>query len=439
MKIIKIILIVLIYAAAMASSMAQSGLSIRDVHGELSTRSTYQPTNISVEDVRYSGIDFITYSDTVIMRNCATILRNDLDFSPYFAIVLLDSFFLRHMELIEMSMLGWQRLGSEYLVKLDAEFPRNRLRLSYRLFSVAQGREIRRKSFEDYKEAHRYIVHDIANDIVKTLTGDEGIYRTKIAYVREIDKAKEIFMADFDGYGEVQLTNNGSINISPAVSPDGKYIYFTSYMDGEPRLYRLNLKNNDVKQIAGYAGLNAAPAVSPDGEYIACVLSRDGNSEIYLLDKDGKIKRRLTKHPAIDTSPTWSPDGREIAFISDRTGLPQIYAMDNEGLNVRRLTFQGSYNDSPRWSPRGDRIVFVSRQPNFKVCSVDITGKNFQVLTDLGNNENPHYSPDGNHIIFSSNRLGPTELYVMDFLGNNQKRLTMKGGFSNPIWLPLEK
>lgn len=439
MKIKKTILLMLILAAPTISSLAQSGMSIRDVHGELNTRSTFQPTNISVEDARYGGIDFIAYGDTVIMRNCASILRNDLDLSPYFAIVLLDSFFLRHMELIEMSMLGWQRLGSEYLVKLDAEFPRNRLRMSYRLFSVTQGREIRRKAFEDYKEAYRYIMHDIANDIVKTLTGDEGIYRTKIVYVKEIDKAKEIFMADFDGYGEVQLTNNGSINISPSISPDGKYVYFTSYKDGEPRLYRMNLKNNEIKLFAGYQGLNAAPAVSPDGEYIACVLSKDGNSEIYLLDSDGKIKRRLTKHPSIDTSPTWSPDGREIAFISDRTGLPQIYIMDNEGLNVRRLTYQGNYNDSPCWSPRGDRIVYVSRQKSFKVCSIDITGKNYQVLCELGNNENPHYSPDGNHIIFSSNRLGPTDLYVMDLFGDKQTRLTMRGGFSNPIWLPLEK
>ena len=177
MKINKTILTTLIIGAAAVSSLAQSGLSIRDVHGELNTRSTFQATNISVEDVRYAGIDYITYSDTVIMRNCGSILRTDLDLSPYFAIVLLDSFFLKHMELMEMSMLGWQRLGSEYLVKLDAEFPRNRMRLSYRLFSVTQGREIRRKSFEDYKEAYRYIVHDIANDIVKTLTGDEGIYR----------------------------------------------------------------------------------------------------------------------------------------------------------------------------------------------------------------------------------------------------------------------
>ncbi len=438
MKIKKIIIFMLSIAALAVTTSAQSGLSIRDVHGELSTKSSFEPTNISVEDVHYSGIDFITYSDTVIMRNCAAILRNDLDFSPYFSIVLLDSFYLQHMELMEMTMLGWQRLGAEYLVKLSADFPQNKLRLTYRLFSVAQGKEIRSKSFQDYKESYRYIVHDIANDIVKTLTGDEGVYRTKIAYVKVIDNAKELFMSDFDGYGEVQLTNNGSINISPAVSPDGKYIYFTSYKDGEPHLYRLNMKNNEVKLFAGYPGLNAAPAVSPDGKTVACVLSKDGNSEIYLLDDNGKIKRRLTKNWSIDTSPTWSPDGREIAFISDRTGLPQVYIMDNEGLNVRRLTYQGSYNDSPFWSPKGDRIVYVSRRGDFNISSIDITGKNIQILSDLGNNENPHFSPDGNHIIFSSSRLGPVDLYTMDLFGNNQKRLTVRGGYSNPIWLPFE-
>lgn len=428
----------LIVAIASSAIMAQSGLSVRDVHGELTAKSDFEPTNISVEDARYVGIEYISYSDTVIMRNCAAILRKDIDFSPYFEIILLDSFFLKHMELMEMSMLGWQRLGSEYLVKMDAEFPRGKLRLTYRLFSVAQGREIRKKRFEDNKEAYRYIVHDIANDIIKTLTGDMGIYRTKVAFVKEIEGAKEICMSDFDGHNEIQLTNNGSINISPSVSPDGEYIYFTSYIDDEPRLYRLTIDNNEIKPIAKYQGINAAPAVSPDGKHIACVLSKDGNSEIYLLDTNGKIKRRLTKNWAIDSSPTWSPDGKEIAFTSDRSGSPQIYIMDNEGLNVRRLTYQGGYNDSPCWSPRGDRIIFVSRRGKFSVCSIDITGKDFQVLSNIGNNENPHFSPDGNHVIFSSNRLGPVELYMMDLFGNNQKRLTIRGGFSNPIWLPFE-
>ena len=431
-----IVFVIVIISLLTAMQAVSQGLPIRDVHGRLQEKTSFEPTRISVEDNRYVGIEPIEYADTILLRNCAAILRKDLDFSPYFEIILLDSFFMRHMELTEMTMLGWRRLVSEYLVKMETEFPRDRITIQYRLYSVESGREIKKKRFDAKKAAYRTLVHEIANDIVKTLTGDESIYLTKIVYVKKIDSTKELFMSDYDGHNEEQLTDNGSINISPAVSPDGKYIYFTSYMHDVPNLYELSLKDNGVKSIAEQPGINAAAAVSPDGKQIACVLSRDGNSEIYLIDRKGKIEKRLTKSWSIESSPTWSPDGKEIAFTSDRTGSPQIYIMDREGLNVRRLTFKGGYNDSPQWSPKGDQIIFVHRDGHFHVASIDATGKNFRILTDLGNNENPHFSPDGNHIIFTSNRLGPTEVYTMDLFGNSQRRLTIRGGFSNPIWLP---
>jgi TolB protein len=439
MKKILIFFIVFMSLLCAGMTLAQTGFNIRDVHGRLTEKSTFEPTRISVEDVRHVSADFISYADTVVLRNSAIILRKDLDFSPYFELVPLDSFFMKHMELKEMSLLAWQRLGSQYLVKLEAEFPREDIRLKYRLYNIETGREIRSKGFKTKIADYRALVHTIANDIVKTLTGDDGIYLSKIVYVKQTDSIKELYKADYDGYNEHQLTNNNSINISPAAGPDGKHIFFTSYMDSEPKLYRLTLEDNSVKLISGQPGINAAPAISPDGKKLACVLSKDGNSEIYLMDTDGNIKKRLTNSWAIESTPTFSPDGNEMAFTSDRTGAPQIYIMDTDGGNMRRLTYQGGYNGSPCWSPNGDRIVFVSRYGSFKICSIDLNGRNFQVLADLGNNENPHFSPDGNHIIFSSNRLGPTDIYTMDLFGSGQRRITRRSGFSNPIWLPERK
>jgi TolB protein len=421
------------------NALAQMGGSVRDVRGRLTEKTSFEPTRIAVEEVKYIGINYITAADSIIMKNCAAILRNDLDFSPFFQIVVLDSFFLRHMELQEMSLLAWGWLGAAYTVKLEAEFPPDIIRLRYHLYATDSQREIRKEKFETAKSDYRTLVHEIADDIIKSLTGDEGIYRCKLVYIRQLNDNKELFMSDYDGYNERQLTNNKSINISPAFTPDGEYVYFTSFMDGFPKIYMLTLKSNSVNLVAGYPGINAAPAVSPDGKYIACVLSKDGNSEIYLLDRKGDIVKRLTYSWAIDSSPTWSPDGKEIAFTSDRTGSPQIYIMDAEGLNVRRLTYEGKYNDSPCWSPRGDRIVFISRDRVFKICSIDITGKDFKILAELGNNENPHFSADGNHLVYSSTRLGSQELYVMDLFGHGQMRLTTKGGYSNPIWLPSRK
>jgi TolB protein len=418
---------------------AQTGRNVRDVKARLTEKSSYEPTKIAVEDVKYLGIDYITPNDSVIMRNCAAILRNDLDFSPFFEIVPLDTFFLKHLELEEMNLLAWQWLGAAYVIKLEAEFPEQNIRIKYRLFGVDFQREIKKDQFETTKKDYRALMHRIANEIVKALTGDDGIYLSKIAYIRQIDGAKELFISDYDGYNERQLTFNKSINLSPAFSHDGEFIYFTSYLDGAPKIYMLSLRTNSVDLIAGYKGINVSPAPSPDGKHLACVLSKDGNSEIYLLDRKGDIIKRLTYSWAIESSPTWSPDGKEIAFTSDRSGSPQIYIMDVEGLNVRRVTYEGKYNDSPSWSPRGDRIVYVNRDRVFRVCSIDAMGGDYKVLADLGDNENPHFSPDGNHIVFSSTRLGAQEIYEMDLFGHSQQRVTIKGGSSNPAWSPLKK
>jgi TolB protein len=422
---------------------AQSGITIRDIHGRLSERTTFEPTHIAVEEAKYGGVEFITGKDSLLMRNCTVIMQNDLDFSPYFEIIPVDTFFMRHMELKWMTPLGWKRLGVSYVIKLEVEFPRDKIKLRYRLISTESGREINHERFQTKRRDYRALVHEVADDIIKTLRGDKGIYRTKILYTKNIAEdeggGSEMFIADYDGHNERQLTNNKSINLLPAFTPNGQYVYFTSYMDGDPKIYMLNLETNSVDLIAEYPGLNTAPAVSPDGKTIACVLSKDGNSEIYLLNRQGKIKKRLTYNWSIETSPTWSPNGKEIAFTSDRSGSPQIYIMDAEGLNVRRLTYQGSYNDSPCWSPDGDRIVFVSLKGNFRIASIGIDGTDFQVLAEMGSNENPCFSPDGNHVVFSSVRLGKKEIYAMDLFGNNKQRITKGENCSNPAWSPHRK
>ncbi|MEW6014228.1 MAG: hypothetical protein AB1690_02790, partial [Candidatus Zixiibacteriota bacterium] len=164
------------------------GQTVRDVRGRLGEKSTFEPTKISVEEVRYVGINYISANDSIIMNNCAEILRNDLDFSPFFEVVYLDSFFMRHMELQEMTLLGWSWMGSSYVVKLDAEFPHNNIRLRYYLYATDSQREIRKERFESDKNDYRALVHEMANDIYRALTGDEGVYRTKIAYVKQVGK-----------------------------------------------------------------------------------------------------------------------------------------------------------------------------------------------------------------------------------------------------------
>ncbi|MGH8016534.1 MAG: Tol-Pal system beta propeller repeat protein TolB, partial [Candidatus Zixiibacteriota bacterium] len=335
---------------------------------------------------------------------------------------------------------GWTRLGADYVLKLESEFLGSNMRVTWRLYYTFDNRLVDDGRFGLHRDEWREMAHMIANEVVKTLTGEKGIFLTKIAYIKKVGKSKEIFISDYDGANERQLTKNGSINLSPTFSPDGKEIYFTSYVETDPKLFKVSVASGRVTKITDFPGLAAAPAISTDGTKLACVLSKDGNSEIYELDMEGKVRKRLTKHTAIDTAPCWSPDGELLTFTSDRSGYPQVYIMDKNGENQRRLTYEGSYNDSPTWSARGDRVIFVSRTQSgrFDVASVDTSGFDYHAMTEVGMNENPHFAPDGKHIIFSSTRLGEPDIYTMDVTGRHQRRLTRQGSCSNPVWGPID-
>ncbi|UCE25344.1 MAG: Tol-Pal system beta propeller repeat protein TolB [Candidatus Zixiibacteriota bacterium] len=434
------LLVILLGPIIASTASAQSDEDIRRIFFD-TISGEYQATPIGVDEMKYIGNRYITRDDSVLMYYTTRIIQNDLDFYADFELIPLDSFFLKTYEINEMTVLGWRRLGADLLVRLEAEFPGDKLRVRWRLFDTIRQQQFARGLVERPKTDWRRLGHEISNEVVHTLTGERGIFLTRIAFVREVKNGKEIFTADYDGANEKQLTFTGSINISPFFAPDRSEIYFTSYMRGDPQLYKVNTRNLEIVQVAKYEGIVAAPAISPDGNKIACVLSKDGNSEIYVLDLSGRIIKRLTRHRAIDTAPTWSPDGRMIAFSSDRTGSPQIYLMDSDGLNVRRLTYQGGYNDSPIWSSRADRITFVSRTKygRFDLASIDTAGYDYRILTEVGQNENPHFSPDGKHIIFSSTRLGPKDIFTMDITGRNQRRLTRSGNCSNPNWGPLRQ
>jgi len=436
-------ILIVLAAAVLISAIAQTADAqfegeVREIRMD-TIMGIPEPTKVGVDEMRYIGLDYITGNDSLYMNYVTQIVQWDLDFHAEYELVRVDSFFMQVYGLTEVDVEGWKRMGAALLVKLEAEFPGTKMmRVRWQLWD-AESEELFARGVQERPRAEwRDLGHEIANDLVYNLTGDQGIFLSKIVYCKRMGRAKEVFTADYDGSNEQQLTTTGTLNLSPTFSPDRRWIFFISYLDGRPSLYRIPADGGDAHQVAKYDGIMAAPSVSPDGNKIACVLTKDGNSEIYVLDLQGNIIKRLTRHWAIDTAPCWSPDGSMMAFASDRSGAPQIYTMDSDGLNVRRVTYKGGYNDSPIWSGKGDRLTFVSRTPRgrFDLASCDTSGADYRILTEVGQNENPHFSPDGKHIIFSSTRLGQASIFTMDITGRNQRRATNSGDCSNPSWGP---
>ncbi|MFQ5708777.1 MAG: Tol-Pal system beta propeller repeat protein TolB [bacterium] len=319
---------------------------------------------------------------------------------------------------------------------------RNAVLIQPHLRDRTSGKTIIQESYQDHPASTRYIVHKMANDIVYNLTGERGIANSKLAYVtQKDDEIKEISIVDYDGFYAKVITKDRSLDLSPAWSPDGDKICYTSYKDGNPNLYLLDLRTQSQTILSNMQGLNSAPDWSPDGSKIALTLTKDGNAEIYVLELRKNKLRRLTFNRAIDSSPSWSPSGREIAFSSDRSGSPQIYIMDADGVDVRRLTYEGNYNTAPAWSPRGDKIAYVARTDSgLDIFTLDVTGENVMRLTMYsGNNEDPSWSPNGFALTFSSTRTGNKALYTMFWDGSDQKRITGSGNNYLPAWSPRIK
>lgn len=313
--------------------------------------------------------------------------------------------------------------------------------LDMKVYSIGAAKLLFSKTYVGKETELRSIGHAFCADIVENLTGRRSAFGSKIVFVSTKTGFKEIYQCDFDGQGIEQLTNSRSISLTPALSPDGKYLAYTDYSTGRPALYiRNQLDGKSV--MASKSGISIDPAWRNSRE-VATTLSFEGDQEIYLLKSDGALYRRLTRSRGIDLSPTFSPDGNKMAFVSERNGQPQIFIQDLLSGEAKRLTFNGDYNTQPSWSPSGDKIAYTTceKSGEFNIFTVGVDGSGLKQLTaHTGQNESPSWSPDGEMIVYTSNRDGKRRLYTMGLTGKNQRvLLQMAGEQMQAVWSLFRK
>lgn len=363
------------------------------------------------------------------------IVRLDLLFSRYFEIRTPD--YKPADEKTDLKF--WKNQGVEAVVFCNVIRSRRGFIIEGKVFDASTLENILQKNFKGAEENYAKPAHEFADEIVRRLTGQRGVSRTKIAFVNDSTGHKEIYAVGYDGANARRLTTDGSIAVTPKWSPDGSKIAFTSWRLGNPDLFVMNGDGAGKKQVSSRQGLNASPSWSSNGEKIALTLSMGKSPNVYLINPAGEILKQVTRGNDINTSPALSRNGTQMVFISDRAGYPQMYLTDTEGTNVRRIYTDG-YTDAPCWSPRGDAIVFAMKTSAgfFDIYLYDIlNAKQFQLTSNSGSNESPSFSPDGRFIVFSSTRNGRKELFTMFADGSGQMRLLdIKGNSEMPDWSP---
>ncbi|HZF10121.1 MAG TPA: Tol-Pal system beta propeller repeat protein TolB [Thermoanaerobaculia bacterium] len=370
-------------------------------------------------------------------REIEATVRQDLIFSGYFQIQGPGDFAALHVTGDpQRDLEAYRSAGNDVLLAGEVRTEEERIVFEGRLFDLKSGQSILAKRYRGGASVARRVGHTFADEVIRYLTGGKGIGLSSIAFTSDRTGFKEIFLMDYDGLNQRRITGHRSTSMSPAWTPSGDALAYTSFVNGPPGLYVAELSSGRKHPLVTSGSLNISPSFSPDGARVAFARSVEGNVEIFTAGKDGADLRRLTHNDAIDTNPAWSPKGGVIAFTSSRGGSPHIYLMDAEGTNVRRLTFEGEYNDGAAWSPEGDLLAYASRRSGrFQVAVTNIATQETRVLTSgPGENQSPTFSPDGRKIAFTSRRTGTHQIFVMDLDGGNVHQLTSEGNNDMADW-----
>jgi len=393
---------------------------------------------------------------TAAARTIADVLWNDLEFEQEFYLLPPDvaRSVPRATSVTALPYEEWAQRGADYVLVGSLRRSGTEMPVDIHVISVSGatlGKDVFPRTYGCQAAHLRTCAHTIADSLHKNLRNVEGVAMSRLAFTsdRGGDKAsavfprpsKEIYIADYDGENVAPVTNNHSLNMFPAWSPDGKLLAYVSYAPQADIYVKSVYEARQAWRIAGGPATadNFGPAFSPDGAQIAFYSNRDGTYQVYVGSTDGKTPaRRLTANRTYEQSPTWSPNGSQIAFTSDRASAdtPLMYVMNADGTGQTALAC-GARCDRPSWSPAGDLIAFTcgTIRP-YNICTLSVrTGALQKLLTDDGyTNEQPVFAPNGKHIAFTTSRYGKDEIAIMDTKGKIQRRVTRAGNNSYPSW-----
>lgn len=321
----------------------------------------------------------------------------------------------------------------------------------------------------------------------------------EIAFVWNGEPAtnKNLYVKMLGTASPLRLTTDAADDVSPAWSPDGRYIAYIRRSGTENAIYIVPAIGGPARKVSAlsdstsweYGGLTWSsdgqrlifpdrpspqdpsslfsislqtlertrvtnppsswdgdwtPAMSPDGKMIAFTRGPEtAVRDVYVMDSAGGKPRQLTRDGRLVLGLAWTTDGGNVVFSSNRDGGFSLWRIPVSGGAAERLEAGGENAYSPAISPKGNLLAYSHGTGKWDIVRVDLRSSARKVLIDqiLSSNEQdsaPQYSPDGTRIAFQSWRSGFQEIWLCSADGSNPVQLTSFGGAltGSPHWSP---
>ena len=409
-------------------------------HGMACAQFRIEVTGVGLTQVPVAVTPF--KGEDAVKQKISAIVVADLERSGQFRSIDISGFLYDENTAPDFSV--WRQKNSDALLSGSVtRLADGRFDVRVHLWDVVRGQDLGALGNLVVAADLRLAAHHIADYVYEKLTGDKGVFSTRIAYVTKRGQNFNLWVADADGENPQSALNSAEPIISPAWSPSGNRLAYVSFEARKPTIYVHEVATGKRRLVANFKGSNSAPAWSPDGRYLAVTLSRDGGSQLFLLDLSapGSEPRRLTQSSSIDTEPIFTADGKFIYFVSDRGGSPQIYRVAPDGSGLERVTFTGTYNISPALSPDGRWLAYISRVNGaFKLFVMELSSGNASPITDTSSDEKPSFSPNSRLLIYATQEQDREALMTTTLDGKIKARLAgQTGDIREPNWGPFQK
>ena len=330
----------------------------------------------------------------------------------------------------------WRQRAADAVAAGSVQATAQGYEVRFALWDSLKGQSLAQETLRVPAGSLRYAAHRIADIIYEKLTGDKGIFATRVAYISKSGGQYKLWVAEAaDGEGAIAALSSREPIISPSFSPSGNELAYVSFEQRKPVVYIHTLSTGQRRVVADFKGSNSAPAWAPDGQSLVVSLSRDGGTQLFRVPRNGGTPQKLT-HTGINTEAAFSADGSQIYFTSDRGGAPQIYRMNAAGGPAQRVTFGSAQALSPALSPDGKWLAYIAREGGgYKLRIMDLATGTSRNLTDTNEDEHPSFAPNSRLIVYAT-RQGRTELLMNTTLdgGVKTRLLASRGDIREPSW-----